>query len=173
MANPYVGEIRIFAGTFAPVGWEFCQGQSLPIAENDTLFNLIGTTYGGDGVTTFNLPDLRSRVPIHQGTGGIGTATLGQSGGVETVTLTTAQIPAHAHGLSGSSASATTSAPAGGVPATLAAATTFAYGTDAPPTTLSNLSLVPAGGNQSHGNVQPYLVINFIISLFGIYPSPS
>ena len=171
MSNPFIGEIRIFAGTFAPLGWAFCQGQSMPIAENDALFNLIGTTYGGDGQTTFNLPDLSSRVPVHQGSGGIGTLTLGQAGGAETVTLTTPQIPSHTHGLNGSSATATTSGPGGAVPATLSGVTTFGYGADAPPTTMAPQSLVGSGGSQPHDNLQPYLVVNFIISLFGIYPS--
>jgi microcystin-dependent protein len=171
MSNPFIGEIRIFAGNFAPVGWSFCQGQTMSIAENEALFNLIGTTYGGDGQTTFNLPDLSSRVPVHQGSGGIGNVTLGQAGGTETVTLTTTQIPSHTHGLNGSSATATTAAPGGAVPATLAGVTTFAYGADAPPTTLAQQSLVGSGGNQPHDNMQPYLVVNFIISLFGIYPS--
>jgi microcystin-dependent protein len=171
MSNPFIGEIRIFAGTFAPLGWAFCQGQSMLIAENDALFNLIGTTYGGDGQTTFNLPDLSSRVPVHQGSGGIRTLTLGQAGGAETVTLTTTQIPSHTHGLNGSSATATTSGPGGAVPATLSGVTTFGYGADAPPTTMAPQSLVGSGGSQPHDNLQPYLVVNFIISLFGIYPS--
>jgi microcystin-dependent protein len=171
MSNPFIGEIRIFAGTFAPTGWAFCQGQAMAIAENDALFALIGTTYGGDGQTTFNLPDLRSRLPVHRGSGGIGNPALGQAGGVESVTLTTTQIPAHTHGLNGSTATATTSAPGGAVPATLSGVTTFAYGADAPPTTLAPQSLAPSGGNQPHDNLQPYLAVNFIISLFGIFPS--
>src|SRR5579864_6802858 len=97
MGTPYVGEIRMFAGNFAPAGWALCQGQSLAIADNDVLFNLIGTTYGGDGQTTFNLPNLASRVPVHMGTGGGGSYIIGQSAGVESVTLTTSQIPAHSH----------------------------------------------------------------------------
>jgi microcystin-dependent protein len=171
MSQPFIGEIRLFAGNFAPSGWAFCDGQLMSIAENDTLFALIGTTYGGDGQTTFNLPDLSSRVPVHQGSGGIGTLTLGQAGGAETVTLTTTQIPSHTHGLNGSSATATTSGPGGAVPATLSGVTTFGYGADAPPTTMAPQSLVGSGGSQPHDNLQPYLVVNFIISLFGIYPS--
>src|SRR3954471_9693709 len=111
MAQPYVGEIRMFAGNFAPAGWMFCEGQLLPISENETLFQLIGTTYGGDGESTFQLPDLRGRVPIHQGTGGEGSYTLGESGGVEQVTLTTQQIPIHTHALLGSTATGTQTTP--------------------------------------------------------------
>lgn len=171
MSTPFIGEIRLFAGNFAPSGWLFCQGQLLPISEYDALFNLIGTTYGGDGQTTFALPDLRSRVPVHQGTGLTGSVPLGEQGGVETVTLTTTQIPAHSHVLNGSTATATTTSPGGAVPGTLPGVTTFGYGADAPPTTLAPQSLVPVGGSQPHDNLQPYLAVNFIISLFGVFPS--
>ena len=169
MAQPYVGEIRIFAGNFAPAGWMFCEGQLLPISENETLFQLIGTTYGGDGQSTFALPDLRGRIPIHQGNGFI----LAENGGVESVTLTVSQIPAHTHPLLGSANNATTTSPTNNVPATMPEVTTFAYGTDAPPTTLSPQSQAPDGGSQPHDNFQPYLCVNYIISLFGIFPSPT
>jgi microcystin-dependent protein len=166
MGQPYIGEIRMFGGNFAPAGWAFCDGQLLPIAENDALFALIGTTYGGDGQTTFALPDLRGRVPVHEGPGYL----QGQLSGVESVTLSVGQIPAHSHPLLGSSDNATTTGPAGNVPGTSAEVTVFPYGTDNPPTALATQSVSPAGGSQPHDNFQPYLCVNFIISLFGIFP---
>jgi len=167
MSTPYVGEIRMFGGNFAPVGWMFCEGQLLPIDQYDTLFNLIGTTYGGDGQSTFALPDLRGRLPVHQGGG----FTVGQNGGVEQVTLTQQQLPAHTHQLLGSASGATGSNPTNSVLAASASATVSPYGTDAPPTTLNAGSITSAGGSQPHDNFQPYLCISFIISLFGIFPS--
>ncbi len=167
MAQPYVGEIRLFAGNFAPAGWMFCDGSLLPISEYETLFNLIGTTYGGDGQSTFALPDLRGRVPLHFGNG----FTLAETGGVETVTLTVSQIPAHAHPFLASQSAASTSSPAGAVPATAAAATITPYGTDAPLVPLSPTAMTSTGGSQPHDNFQPYLCVSFIISLFGIFPS--
>jgi microcystin-dependent protein len=167
VAQPYVGEIRMFAGNFAPAGWMFCEGQLLPISENETLFQLIGTTYGGDGESTFALPDLRGRLPIHQGNGFI----LAETGGAETITLTTQQIPVHAHPLLGSNDVATGTAPADAVLAATTSATVSAYGTDAPAATLHPNSVTPAGGSQPHTNFQPYLCVDYIISLFGIFPS--
>lgn len=167
MAQPYVGEIRMFAGNFAPAGWMFCEGQLLPISEYETAFNLIGTTYGGDGQSTFALPDLRGRIPLHFGNGFV----LAETGGVETVTLTVSQIPAHSHSLLGTTVNATTTSPTNNVPATMAEATTFAYGTDLPPATLAANSITSVGGSQPHDNFQPYLCVNYIFSLFGIYPS--
>ncbi|MDQ1590316.1 MAG: hypothetical protein QOG71_943 [Pyrinomonadaceae bacterium] len=169
MAQPYVGEIRMFAGNFAPAGWMFCEGQLLPISENETLFQLIGTTYGGDGESTFALPDLRGRLPTHQGNGFI----LAESGGVEEVTLTINQIPAHTHPLLCTTNSASATSPTNNVPAVTQAATITPYGTDAPPTTLNAASVSPVGGSQPHTNFQPYLCIDFIISLFGIFPTPT
>lgn len=169
MAQPYVGEVRMFAGNFAPAGWMFCEGQLLPISENETLFQLIGTTYGGDGESTFALPDLRGRIPIHQGNGFI----LAETGGAEEITLTVQQIPAHAHPAMGSSGTATSSSPANNVPARANTALVFPYGTDQPLTTLSPNAVAPSGGSQPHNNFQPYLCVNFIISLFGIFPSPT
>lgn len=166
MSQPFVGEIRLFGGNFAPVGWAFCDGQLLPISENDTLFALIGTTYGGDGQATFGLPDLRGRLPLHQGGGFI----MGESGGTESVTLTPSQIPAHSHALLGTTDNGTTAAPAGNAAASLPEVTTLAYGTDAPPTTLHPQSIGMAGGSQPHSNLQPFLCLSFIISLFGIFP---
>jgi microcystin-dependent protein len=172
MAQPYVGEIRMFAGNFAPNGWMFCEGQTLPISENDVLFQLIGTTYGGDGEETFNLPNLASRVPIHMGTGPDGTTyQLGEMAGVEEVTLTTQQIPNHTHALLASSDLATLTTVSGNVLSTPQSATVFPYGTDAPPFALSASSIGPVGGSQPHENTQPFLCINFIISLFGVFPS--
>jgi microcystin-dependent protein len=169
MAQPYVGEIRMFAGNFAPAGWMFCEGQLLPISENETLFQLIGTTYGGDGQSTFALPDLRGRIPIHQGNGFV----LAETGGVEEVTLTVQQIPAHGHSLLGTDDLATTNAPANNVFAKSSGATIFPYGTDQPLTTLHPSTISPVGGSQPHTNFQPYLCVDFIISLFGIFPSPT
>ncbi|EWT02091.1 tail collar protein [Intrasporangium oryzae NRRL B-24470] len=170
MSDPYIGEIRMFGGNFAPVGWFFCEGQLLPISEYDALFNLIGTTYGGDGQSTFALPDLRGRIPVHADGAGY---VQGQAGGVESVTLTTQQIPAHTHPVAGSSATASVTSPTGNVPATTAGVTVFAYGTDQPHTTLHPSSAAPSGGSQPHDNLQPYLCISFIISVFGIYPTPN
>lgn len=171
MGEPYIGEIRMFAGNFAPNGWAFCEGQTLPIAENDALFTLIGTTYGGDGQETFNLPNLASRVPIHMGTGPDGTAyTIGQMGGTEQETLTVQQIPVHAHPLLASTADGTFNNPEGAVLAQTPAGI-FPYFEDAPTSNMSAGAISPVGGSQPHENVQPFLCVNFIISLFGIFPS--
>ncbi len=167
MAQPYVGEIRIFAGNFAPAGWMFCEGQLLPISEYDTLFNLIGTTYGGDGQSTFALPDLRGRFPIHQGNG----FTLAENGGVETVTLTTNQIPVHSHPALVSGDSAPGNNPVGNVAG--AGTTISLYRVGVPNSALAPVAILATGGSQPHNNFQPYLCVDFIISLFGIYPSPT
>ena len=169
MAQPYVGEIRMFAGNFAPAGWMFCEGQLLPISENETLFQLIGTTYGGDGQSTFALPDLRGRIPIHQGNGFI----LAETGGAEEITLTVQQVPAHTHPVLASTAQATTNSPQNNVFAASSGSTIFPYGTDQPPTTLQPATIASVGGSQPHTNFQPYLCVDFIISLFGIFPSPT
>jgi microcystin-dependent protein len=166
----YVGEIRLFAGNFAPAGWMFCAGQTLPISENDVLFQLIGTTYGGDGEETFVLPDLRSRVPVHMGTGG--TYQLGEIGGAEVVTLNTQQIPSHTHTMMATNNLATTATPSPlVVPAVTQGSVITAYGVDAPSQTLSAQTLTPQGGSQPHDNMQPSLALNFIISMFGVFPS--
>jgi microcystin-dependent protein len=171
MGQPYVGEIRMFGGNFAPVGWAFCNGQPLPISENDVLFQLIGTTYGGDGESTFNLPNLNGRAPLHQGgLNGI-TYTIGQAAGVESVTLTTQQIPNHSHPLLGTSDVASVNPSTNNVLAATTGATTRAYGTDNPLITLPAGVISSVGGNQPHENMQPYLCVSFIISLFGIFPS--
>lgn len=170
MAQPYVGEIRMFAGNFAPNGWMFCEGQTLPISENEVLFQLIGTTYGGDGEETFNLPNLASRVPMHMGTGPDGTTyQIGEMAGTEQETLTTQQIPNHSHVLTCSEALGADASPAGNVLAQSASANMYIQ--DSPDGTLAASSVQPAGGSQPHENTQPFLCINFIISLFGIFPS--
>ena len=168
MSQPYIGEIRMFAGNFAPNGWLFCAGQTLAISDYDTLFNLIGTTYGGDGQETFALPNLQSRVPVHQGNG----FTLSQMGGEEQITLSTAQMPAHTHALMATTNAGTSASPAGAVLAQTSGGINLYYeGQSTDP--MNNQAITPAGGSQPHTNLQPYLGMNFIISLFGIYPSPS
>ena len=167
MAQPYVGEVRMFGGNFAPAGWMFCEGQLLPISENETLFQLIGTTYGGDGESTFALPDLRGRIPMHQGNGFI----LAETGGAEEVTLTIQQIPGHTHPLIGTTNPADTPNVANGIPA--AGSVSQLYWGDPPDTPASPQAISPVGGSQPHTNLQPYLCVDFIISLFGIFPSPT
>jgi microcystin-dependent protein len=167
MAQPYVGEIRMFAGNFAPAGWMFCEGQLLPISENETLFQLIGTTYGGDGESTFGLPDLRGRLPIHQGNGFI----LAEQGGAEEITLTVSQIAAHSHPSLATTALGTNPNPQNNILA--AAGNINLYRETAANTPMSNQAIGPVGGSQPHTNFQPYLCVDFIISLFGIFPSPT
>jgi microcystin-dependent protein len=169
VAQPYVGEIRLFAGNFNPAGWAFCNGQLLAISENETLFQLIGTTYGGDGQSTFALPDLRGRIPVHQGNG----FTLAETGGVEEVTLTVSQIAGHSHVFLATANNASTASPTNNVPGVETVFGVLAYGTDAPLTSLDSASVSAAGGSQPHTNFQPYLCINYILSLFGIFPSPT
>jgi microcystin-dependent protein len=171
MATPFIGEIRMFGGNFAPAGWAFCNGQLLPIAENEALFQLIGTIYGGDGQSTFALPDLRGRVPIHRGTNpGAGAYVIGQAAGSETVTLSPPQMPSHVHAVAASSAAATSAAGPGGNAPAMALATPF-YSDGAPAVQMSPAAIGVDGGNQPHENMAPYLCINFIIALFGIFPS--
>lgn len=169
MAQPYIGEIRMFGGNFAPVGWMFCEGQLLPIAEYETLFVLIGTTYGGDGESTFALPDLRGRIPIHQGSGFV----LAETGGVEEVTLTIQQIPSHSHTFIATNAPASGSSPGGSVLARNAAADAYSSDNSGGTVNLNASMVASVGGSQPHPNFQPYLCVNFIISLFGIFPSPN
>src|SRR4051812_37975017 len=167
MAQPYVGEIRMFAGNFAPAGWMFCEGQLLPISENETMFIVIGTTYGGDGQSTFALPDLRGRLPLHPGNG----FSLAETGGVEHVTLTVNQIPAHAHPLLATASIGSQSTAQGNV---LGKTTNVdLYSGDDPDVNLSPVAVTSVGGSQPHTNFQPYLCVNFIISLFGLFPSPT
>lgn len=165
MAQPYVGEIRMFAGNFAPAGWMFCEGQSLAIGENETLFNLIGNTYGGDGSLVFSLPDLRGRIPVHQGNG----LAFAQPGGVEEVTLASTQMPSHGHPYQVSTASATQSAPGGAMAAN--SVSVDVYREDGVAVSFAPAAITATGGSQPHSNFQPYLCVSFIISLFGIFPS--
>jgi microcystin-dependent protein len=167
MAQPYVGEIRMFAGNFAPAGWMFCEGQLLPISENETLFQLIGTTYGGDGESTFALPDLRGRLPMHWGNSTV----LAQTGGAEEITLTVAQIPAHSHPLLCNNGAASDPNPQNDVMAEQLAVS--AYQSQAAASPMAPQSISGTGGSQPHTNFQPYLCVDFIISLFGIFPSPT
>lgn len=173
MGSPYIGEIRMFGGNFAPAGWAFCNGALLPISENDALFTLIGTTYGGDGQETFALPDLQSRVPIHAGQGpGISqNYQLGEKGGVESVTLAVTQIPQHTHAFLASTAAASSNDPGGQIIAQ--SGQRAAYTEDATTTNLASSAIAPIGGSQPHENLQPYLCISFIISLFGVFPNQS
>jgi microcystin-dependent protein len=167
MAQPYVGEIRMFAGNFAPAGWAFCEGQLVPISENDTLFTLLGTTYGGDGQSTFGLPDLRGRLPIHQGNGFI----TAEAGGAEEITLTNTQMAVHGHSFLVSFAPATQSSPGNSLPGN--SASIDLYRETSADVNLSAQAVGPVGGSQPHTNFQPYLCVDFIISLYGIYPTPT
>jgi microcystin-dependent protein len=168
MGNPYVGEIRMFAGNFAPAGWAFCQGQLIPIAENDALFVLLGTRYGGDGQSTFALPDLRGRVPMHTDA----LANQGEAAGVQDVTLTANQIPQHTHNMLGSTVQGNLPDPGNHVVARSSTPSNFRYQSSEPSDVTMNLqSIGPAGGSQPHTNVQPYLCLNFIISLYGVFPT--
>lgn len=178
MSSPYIGEIRMFGGNFAPVGWAFCSGQILPISEYATLFNLIGTTYGGDGQSTFALPDLQGRIPVHagQGPGLSQNYVLAEKAGVETVTLTSQQIPNHTHTPQISNAPGSTYAPTGST--VLANSNSTSVNVYKSPADLANgqvvlntASIGPTGGSRPHDNLQPTLAVSYIISLFGIYPS--
>ena len=172
MANPFIGEIRLFAGNFAPINWQFCDGSLVPISEFEALFNLIGTTYGGDGQNTFALPDLRGRVPVHQGNFNGSNAVIGQISGSETVTLNTNQMASHTHQLIGSTATATLGTPGGSA---LAVTPGNSYGPGPATSPMSALAVGvqggAQGGAQAHDNMAPYQAMNYIISLFGIFPS--
>lgn len=172
MGEPYIGEIRMFGGSFAPAGWAFCNGQLMAIAENDALFTLIGTTYGGDGQQTFGLPDLQGRIPIHQGTLGGNTYTIAEKAGTETETLTVNQLPSHTHVPIANTTAGTLSNPGG---ATWSGAGTgeqiYSQPPNPPASTMNVQGILPTGGSQPHDNMAPFLVISFIISLFGVFPS--
>jgi microcystin-dependent protein len=170
MSQPYVGEVRLVGFNFAPVSWSICNGQLVAISENATLFNLIGTTYGGDGQSTFGLPNLQSRIPIHFGSNGVSTYVIGQTGGVETVTIGTSQYPAHTHSLMASTNTTGGNTATGNVVNSGLTAYT--------PSTPNSAMLAAqvgtnGGGNQPHNNLQPYLALNWIIALYGVYPSQS
>ncbi|MBN8887409.1 MAG: phage tail protein [Rudaea sp.] len=172
MAQPFVGEIKMFAGNFAPVNYAFCNGKLLPISEYEALYALLGTTYGGDGVTTFGLPDLQGRVPVHQGTlsGGGLTYVMGQIAGVETVTVTSQTYPTHNHTVSVSTTAATLAGPGSNMPG--AGATMAVYTNSPPNSALAAAAISPAPGSGTpHNNLQPYVCLSFIIALFGVFPS--
>lgn len=172
MGQPYVGEIRMFAGNFAPNGWLMCDGSLQPISEYETLYNLIGTTYGGDGQSTFGLPDLRGRVPVHQGQGsGLSPRVIGELAGAESVMLTGQQIPVHEHPFMATSAVGSVAAPSGALVAQ--SPQIQMYIEDAPDTNMSPNAVSLTGGNSAHNNMMPYICINYIISMYGIFPSQS
>ncbi|MEE9413416.1 MAG: tail fiber protein [Methylococcales bacterium] len=171
MSEPFVGEIRMFAGNFAPRSWAFCDGQLLAVSQNDALFSLLGTLYGGDGETTFGLPDMRGRIPIHAGTGaGLSNRRLGSKSGVENVTLTTSQTPSHTHAFNAMSTSATETDPGN----TVTLGQSVGYDLYVPAQNLTGMAadaVSSTGGSQQHSNLMPFLCVHFIIALFGIYPS--
>ena len=170
MSEPFVGEIRMFAGKFAPRGWAYCDGQLLAVSQNDALFSLLGTIYGGDGRTTFGIPDLRGRIPIHAGSGpGLSPRRLGAKAGSENETLIVNQLPSHTHALKGTNDIANESSPAGHVPAQTG--TFDLYQAGAPTSAMASTMVSNVGGSRSHTNLMPFLCVNFIIALYGIYPS--
>lgn len=172
MSEPFVGEIRMFAGNYAPRGWAFCDGQLLAVSDNDALFSLLGTTYGGNGRTTFGLPDLRGRIPIHPGSGpGLTPRTWGNPGGEESVTVSANQLPSHTHSLKASENTASEIAPHNKVPAQTP--TADLYGDGSTLTEMGTEAITEFGGGSSHNNLMPFLCINFIIALSGIFPSRS
>jgi len=170
MSEPFVGEIRMFAGNFAPRGWALCDGQLLAISQNDALFSLFGTIYGGDGRTTFGLPDMRGRVPIHQGHGpGLSSRVIGQKAGAERVTLTVNELPSHGHAMQATGEPADSANPGGNL---VARSTTMdLYINASQNASLASNAITATGGSQSHPNVMPFLCVNFIVALVGIYPS--
>jgi microcystin-dependent protein len=170
MSTPFIAEVRLVGFNFAPADWNFCNGQLLSISQYDALFALIGTTYGGDGQSTFGLPDLRGRIPIHQGSNGVSTYVMGQTGGLENVTITSNAYPLHSHVLSASPNPGTSGSPTGNV----AGGLSNAYSASAPSTSLPMNATVlgsAQGSGQPHSNLQPYLTLNWVISLFGVFPS--
>jgi microcystin-dependent protein len=175
MSDPFVGQIQSFGFIFAPRGWALCDGQLMAISQNPTLFSLLGTTYGGNGTSTFGLPDLRSRVPMHVGTSPAGnTYVQGEIGGEENVSILSSNLPSHNHGFTGTTATATSADPlAGSALASIASTRTadFYYASDATTQSLNSNSISTVGGNQPHTNIQPYLTINWCIALQGVYPS--
>lgn len=164
MSDPFIGEIRMFGGTFAPMGWAMCDGQIIPIAQNDVLFSVIGVTYGGDGINTFALPDLRGRVPIHRGTN----YNVGQQGGSETVSMSVQQLPNHTHQTHCYSQSSDSTTPQSCV---CGVSSLNMYSATAPNANMASQSVSPAGGGQPHDNIMPYLTVTFIIALEGLYPT--
>ncbi len=172
MSEPFVGEIRMFAGNFAPQGWAYCDGQLLAVSQNDALFSLLGTIYGGDGRTTFGLPDMRGRIPIHPGTGtGLTSRKLGAKGGGEKETVTVNQLPSHTHRLAAIDETATEVNPQGRMLGRTVVGVSDIYNNVADPCNMNAAEIGALGGSQSHTNLQPFLCVHFIIALFGIYPS--
>lgn len=170
MSEPFVGEIRMFAGNFAPRGWAFCDGQLLAVSQNDALFSLLGTVYGGDGRTTFGLPDMRGRIPVHAGTGpGLSPQRLGAKLGSESETLTVNQLPSHTHPLNATSAAATDNNPSGKLTGESASVDLYFEGD--PNADMASSAITEVGGSRSHTNLMPFLCVHFIIALVGIYPS--
>lgn len=170
MSEPFVGEIRMFAGNFAPRGWAFCDGQLMAVSQNDALFSLLGTIYGGDGRTTFGLPDLRGRLPIHAGAGpGLSPHNLGAKSGSESETLTVNQLSSHSHGYQGTTSAGGQSSPAGTVVASRAGDPLYVE--DSTSVNMSTDAISATGGSQAHTNLMPFLCVHFIIALVGIYPS--
>ena len=171
MSEPYVGEIRMFAGNFAPRGWAFCDGQLLSVSQNDALFSLFGTIYGGDGRTTFSLPDLRSRVPVHAGGSagpGLTRRQIGTSSGSETQSMTASNLPPHTHGFLASTLPAGDASPGGNVFAALTSPNIYGSGTAVP---MSASGTTATGGNATHPNMMPVTTLSFIVALVGVYPS--
>jgi microcystin-dependent protein len=172
MASPFLGEIRMVPFNFPPKGWALCNGQLLSISQNTALFSLLGTTYGGNGTTTFALPDFRSRVPIHAGQGpGLSNYTLGEQTGAESVTLTVGQLPAHNHTVNGVAGGGNQASPAGGSPAIESTGTSLDYSNGVPNSPMNAAMVSATGSNQPHPNIQPVLCVNFVIALVGIFPS--
>jgi len=172
MSEPFVGEIRMFAGNFAPRGWAFCDGQLLAISQNDALFSLLGTIYGGDGRTTYGLPDMRGRIPNHAGTGpGLSNRRLGAKSGTEKETLIVNQLPSHTHPGQGTNTIATESVPSGNILAEPITLQPYRSGATTLSQSLATSTVLNVGGSRSHTNYMPFLCIQFIIALFGIYPS--
>ena len=171
MSEPFIGEIIMFGGNFAPRGWAFCDGQLLTINSNQSLFSILGTTFGGDGRTTFGLPDLRGRAPVHEGTGpGLSSINLGQKGGAETVNLNASELPDHNHNVQAASAAATSGDPTGNVLAQYSVAGNV-YGDPNNLVAMNPAAVADTGTGQSHTNLQPFLAVSFIIALAGIFPS--
>ena len=172
MSEPFVGEIRMFAGNFAPQGWAFCDGQLLAVSQNDALFSLLGTIYGGDGRTTFGLPDMRGRLPMHAGTGpGLSPRRLGAKFGAENVTLTVNQMPSHTHSVGGNNVAGSSSSPSGYFAKDVSNSNLYINSLSSTRTSMSSNMITNSGGSGSHTNLMPYLCVNFIIALYGIYPS--
>ena len=169
--DPFVAEIRIFPFNFAPKGWAFCDGQILPLSQNTALFSLLGTTYGGDGKSNFALPNMAGNAPMHPGQGpGLSLHDLGETGGSDTVTLLESEIPSHSHNLMASGSAGTKPNPIGNAPSRVTGATPYVPAAGAPLTPFTDQALAPAGGDQPHNNLQPYLTLNFCIALQGVYP---